>query len=95
MGKAGVAGRQEVEEGRVAVPSNTVRGQGALVRTQTLADNPALHPWVETILEEHLRKEWGWGGDYLRSSKRSCCATQKSQKHAGHFEDKPAVSAPQ
>lgn len=52
--ETGVAGREEVQEGRVSIPTHPVGRERALVCTQTLANHPALHPRMEAILQEYL-----------------------------------------
>jgi len=54
--EAGVARQQQVQEGGVAVVTHAVRGEGALVRAQALADHPALDVRVEAVLQEDLRE---------------------------------------
>lgn len=54
--QAGLAGRQQVQEGRVAVPRHPIRCQRAYVHTQALTYDPALHPWVKAILQKNLQR---------------------------------------
>lgn len=53
-GDAGLACRDEVQVRCVAVLLHAVGGQRPLVGAQALADDPALHTGVETVLEKHL-----------------------------------------
>lgn len=70
-GQASMTGRQEVQEGCVTVLMNPIGGQRTLVSAQTLANHPALHPWVKAILKKHLswkktKKKKAWDRRFLK-----------------------------
>lgn len=67
LSQACMAGWKQVQEGSVTILMDSIGGEGALVRAQTLADHPALHPRVKAVLQKHLARGRGNTGWYSSS----------------------------
>lgn len=71
-GDTGLSSRDQVQVRRVAILLHPIGGQRPRLSAQTLADHPALHARMETILEKNLMEERG-------SQQRKSCSTCHSK----------------